>query len=195
MLAFVVVWVGAANAEPFVDAVQVGFGNHSVAMPFGQLGRFVPFYPAVEVGAEHLWVDQGVFDLAHAASVGVWHHDFMGTSATVGTDLAARFTASKGPLAQASLGLGYSHAWRARPVLKWDDDEGTYLPAPDRGRPGFFGGLGLAAGFDFGRVTDVPLAVCLDYAWFVQTPYMPGIDVGPQGILSLTFRWTFGGAA
>jgi hypothetical protein len=57
------------------------------------------------------------------------------------------------------------------------------------------GTFGVAVGYDFGRVTEVPLAVALDYEWIAQTPYMPGIAVGPQGILSLTFRWSLGGAA
>jgi hypothetical protein len=190
-----VVCGGQAWAEPFVDAVQLGIGNHSVAMPFGQLGRFSPFYPAFELGAEHRWVSRGVFDLAHAASVGSWHHRYMGTSATLGTDLAARFTAPQGPLAQASLGAGLTYSWRSRPVVAWDEAQETYVPSGDPGRAGFMAALGLAVGYDFGRVTDAPLAVSIDYVWLAQTPYLPGIDVGPQGILSLTVRWSFGEGA
>jgi hypothetical protein len=189
------VWSRVATAEPFVDAVHAGFGNHSVAMPFGHLGRFAPFYPAAEIGAEHVWIHRGVFDLAQSAGVGGWHHEVMGTAATLGTDLAARVTTGPGVLAEGSLGLGLSHTWRARPIVAWDEDRATYVPASDPGLTAMMGTFGVAVGYDFGRVTDVPLAVALDYEWIAQTPYMPGIAVGPQGILSLTFRWSLGGAA
>ena len=58
----------------FVDAAQVEFGNMSLALPFGQLTRFDPYYPAAFVGAEHRWSDRRVVDVAQVGRFGGFHH-------------------------------------------------------------------------------------------------------------------------
>ena len=179
----------------FVDAAVLDVGDHAVALPFGHLPVQGPLGPAVDAGIEHRWVDGGAFVLAQDARIGAFDHVLFGTSATLGTDLLARVTLPQGPTAEAGLGVGGSYGWRAREVLAWDETAATYTPAADLGRPGFTTGFVLGAGYDLGEVTTAPVALQLRYQWFVQTPFLPALPLGPQGILSVGLRWTFGGVS
>ncbi len=187
--------VSSALADPFLDAVVLDVGDHAVALPFGHLPVQGPLGPALDAGVEHRWVEGGAFALAQDARLGAFDHVLFGTSATLGTDLLARVTLPAGPTAEAGLGVGGSYAWRAREVLAWDEEAGTYAPAADPGRPGLTAGFVLGLGYDLGEVTAAPLAVQLRYQWFVQGPFLPALPLGPQGILSVGLRWTVGGAA
>lgn len=178
-----------------VDAVAVEVGNHSVAMPFGQLGRVSPIYPSVALSAEHRWVDRGVFDLAQDLRLGVRRHGVFGTSAVLGIDLIARFTASAGPTAEVGVGVGAADHWRAREVLAWDEEAGTWTPAPDRGRLGASFGFGLGVGVDLSRFTDAPVTALVAYRWSLDTGFLPALPLGPHGTLGFALRWSFGGAA
>jgi hypothetical protein len=185
--------IGTLAQAGVVDAVEVDVANHSVAMPFDHLGRTTPLHPALFVRAEHHWLGGRVLGLHQDLHLGGFHDPLMGTSAMFGTDLTGRATASFGLMGEASLGLGVSHSFRARPVLKWNDEDKTYAPATDFGRPGITGGFGLGLGYDFRRLTRTPMTLLVTYDWFGQSPWLPAIPVGPQGALGVGIRWTLGG--
>lgn len=176
----------AAEAAPFVRAVELDVGQHSIAMPFSHLGRVSPFDPAVSVAAEHPWVRAGAFTLAQQARVGFAAHSFLGHTALVGTDLLARVTLPAGPMAELGLGVAATDEWGARPVL--DRDGESYVPEADRGSLGAAVGAQLGLGFAVGRVTPL-----VQYRWYAQTPFLPALPVGPHSTLSLGVRWSFGG--
>ena len=177
-----------------VDAVGLDLANHSIAMPFDHLGRLTPIHPALFVRAEHRWLGGEWLGLHQDVHAGGFH-DFFGTSAMLGTDLLGRVTAPFGLTGEAGIGLGVSHTFRARQVLAWDEEEATYAPATDLGRPGITGGFGLGLGYDFGRLTRTPVTVLISYDWFGQSPWLPAIPVGPQGAFGIGLRWALGGAA
>ena len=177
----------------FVDAAQVEVGNMSLALPFGQLTRFDPYYPAAFVGAEHRWLDKRVVDVAQVARFGGFRHGLFGTSMMLGTDTMVRATTGFGLAPEGGLGITVSDQWRAREVLRWDDDDGTYAPSNDPGTLGVTLGFTIGLGLDLSELSGPPLTPYLAYRWFVQTPFLPALAVGPQGCTNIGIRWAFGG--
>jgi hypothetical protein len=175
----------AAQAAPFVRAVELDVGQHSIATPFAQLARVSPFDPAVSLAAEHPWVRAGAFTLAQQARVGFAAHSFTGHTALVGTDLLARVTLPAGPMAELGLGVAAVDTWRSQVLVR---DGESYVPATDKGALGAALGAQLALGFELGRVTPL-----VQYRWYAQTPFLPALPVGPHSNLSLGVRWSFGG--
>jgi hypothetical protein len=183
---------GPAPRCPLCMYLPLGLelGNHSVAFPFGHMSRLTPLHPAVAVTTEHVWLEHGALQLAQQARLGVIRQGFLGTSVVLGTDLWARLYHPRGPGAELGLGLGASDSWRARQGLDWDEDAGTYTPSADTGRLGLVAGVWLGLGWKLGPVTPA-----LQYRWFVQSPFLPGIPLGPQGILGVAVRCELGGGA
>lgn len=183
----------SAAGGPLVDAIEADVGNHSVAMPFGHLARTGPLHPAGGLAAEHVWAGGEVLTLAQQVRIGGVRQGFLGTSATLGTAVLARVTAPVGPVAELGLGLGALSTWPVRERLTWDEQQGSYRPGSHPAQLGLSFGFDLGLGFDLSRVSALPLTPMLRYRWFAQSPFLPGLPLGPQGIVSLGLRWTLGG--
>jgi hypothetical protein len=65
----------------------------------------------------------------------------------------------------------------------------------DPGRLGVTLGFSLGLGLDLAEIDGPPLTPYIAYRWFVQTPFLPALAVGPQGCTNIGIRWAFGGGA
>lgn len=194
MLAMLSGLLSLAAAEPFVDAVEVEVGDHSVGFPFQNLAPETPLRPAVTVAAQHLWIDRRI-DVLSALRIGGHAHPALGNAVRLVTDFDVRLPTGVGPVFEAGLSGGLHHVVRQRPVLVWDAEVEDYVERASRGRPTLALGFGVAAGFDLGDVSDVPLTVLVDYHWWAQTGFLPALPVGPQGTLSIGLRAALGRSA
>ncbi|MEN0066751.1 MAG: hypothetical protein AAGA48_31760 [Myxococcota bacterium] len=179
-----------AGAAPFIDAVEVEVGDHSVAFPFQNVVPRAPLRPAVTVGGQHLWLDRR-FDVVQSVRVGGHAHPTAGNAIRLTTDLDLRWASGVGPVVEAGLGLGLHHVVRQRPILE-QTTPGNYEARRGLGRPNLVLGAGVAAGFDLGDVSKAPLTILVDYHWWAQTGFLPSLPLGPQGTLSIGLRATLG---
>lgn len=182
-------WLALALAGP-VDTLELSVGDHSVAPPFGNIWPRGAVRPTVLAGVGHLWVDTPAFDLVPAARGGIFVHPHAGSGWRLGPELAARVTAPFGPFLDTNVGIGVAHTMHGMGLRPTDD--GGYEPARDPGRLGATLGFGLGTGFDLTRVSDVPLAVVVDYRWYGLVGWLPAVGVGPMADLTVGVRWFVG---
>jgi hypothetical protein len=164
-------------------------GNHAVSMPFYRVLR-MPYHPALAVGTEFTYRRGNHGQLLQTLSVGGFYNRYNATGLTLQTDFAYRYLTGVGVFADVSLGAGYLHTFRVRPIYE-SNGQGDYQPVQDRGKPSALGSFSLGLGYDFSRQASFPFALFVRYQWFAQVPYVDPLPLWPQAITSLGFRFYF----
>ncbi|MBN2379969.1 hypothetical protein JXM67_09240 [candidate division WOR-3 bacterium] len=183
----------AAFAEQSFPLVISGC-NHSIALPFGKPFRMDPLYPGLSAGTEYVYKEGNWGQIHQTGNLGFYVNTVTGTGIFLQTDFGYRYTAPFGLFGEASVGAGYMHQFSPRQGFELDSN-GEYVEALDYGRPGATLGFGTALGFEIGKILHLrgPVAPFIRYQWFIQVPYLPDLEAGPQSLLHAGVRFSFWG--
>jgi len=178
----------AQETEPYrkLPLVITG-GNHAVSMPFYRVLR-LPYHPALAVGTEFTYRRGKHGQLLQTLSVGGFYNRYNATGLAVQTELAYRYITDIGMFADISLGSGYLHTFRVRPIYQ-ANGQGDYQSVKDWGKPSVLASFSLGLGYDFSRNPDRPFALFMRYQWFAQVPYVDPLPFWPQAITCVGARF------
>lgn len=177
--------IGPYRKLPLVLTV----GNHAVSIPFYRVFR-LPYHPALAVGTEFTYWRGKHGQLLQTLSVGGFYNRYNATGLSAQTEFVYRYITGLGVFADASLGAGYLHTFRVRPIYQ-ANGQGDYQPVKDWGKPSALASFNLGLGYDFSRHTDLPFALFVRYQWFAQVPYVDPLPFWPQAITGLGARFYF----
>ncbi len=172
--------------------VSVAVFNHSYALPLRDMGRLAPLHPGISGGSEFNLTRGRFGALAVGGELGWFRSAPIQTAWFLNADLVYRSTASFGPFVTLLLGPGYLHSFSTRQVFEQRGD--GYVEATDWGSSHLTLSLGFGAGFDFGKVTELPCSLFIRYRFSPQIPGFIGAPALPNALLQLGARYEFGAA-
>ncbi len=171
--------------------LAVSVYNHSYAVPFRRILRTRPWHPGVQIGTEYSIVAGRLGELAQTGEVAWFQSPPVQEAFLIYSELAYRYVASFGPLAEVLFGPGYLHSFSTRPVYELEGDH--YRRVTDWGSSHFMLSLGLGVGFDLSKWTATPLALFTRYQFLLQFPGFLGSPALPSAMLHIGARYEMRG--
>jgi len=180
-------------AEGRTVALRADAFTEGAAIPFTRLTGS-GFNPGAALGLEWRWLEREILTVYQTGYATGFLHGTVERGLLVGTEVGLRATARFGLAVELGVGAAYMHAFSASPVYR-KDESGGYVQVRDWGRPRFSPTTALGIGFDFSRVSSLPLAVFVQYGSFSEIPYsrtqfpvLPHVTLGMS--VRHTLRWS-----
>ncbi len=145
----------------------------------------MPANPTVALGTELRLLRRRIYELHVGLAIGGFHHAQFTRGAMLDATLGQRFTAPFGLYGDVDIIAGGQLT--AIPLrIQRAGPDGRLRSQRAPLRPAARAGLGLALGFDLGRVSRAPVRLFVRYRQLVWTPFMLGNGLPAMGAASLT---------
>ena len=127
-------------------------------------------HPGLMVGTEWKLRQSRSHELFLAANLGGYHQRLLSSGVFLNGELGYRYLSPIGIFAQASLGLGYLHAFYPGEVYGYDETSDRFQKKANTGRPALLASGSLALGYVIGKGAQAP-KVFIAYQYAPEIPF------------------------
>jgi hypothetical protein len=161
----------ARSQERSPYPLTVSIFNEGVSFPYTQFFTR-PVHPGVMVESNHFFKENGRSAWGWSVSVGYYFHRHFANGLFAQGHLNYRYQTSSGVYAQAQLGTGYLHVFRAAAEYKFVN--GKYERHGDWGSGRLMPSLGLELGYKIKPNEVLSPRIFTRYQTWIQYPFSPG---------------------
>ena len=161
--------------------------NNATQLPMASFSAVwkQPIHPGIAVGYDFHWKENSPW--FQTVKVGFYYHQFVQSAVQVYTDFGYRKTFGKGFFVDASLCLGYLHAFPQTEQAKLNQN-GNYEIKNGAGRAQIIFGLTPGLGYEFTNANR-KVSAFMSYQIWMQSPFVPGyVPLLPNGAVHIGAR-------
>jgi hypothetical protein len=181
---FALLWGCSIHAENRLHPVSVTLLNQNWGFPFMGRTQFRPLYPGLTIGIYRLCNDK-LISFPQSVQSGFFYNNAAGSALFVHVDQGIRSRFKCGFFSEASLGIGYFHAFHPGDIYKRNSlDE--YAKTTDFGKPSLMLSMSETIGFDLSQRYGIPIAPFIKGQWMVSYPYFDMVlPIRPSRIIHI----------